>query len=77
VEQKIKSIMAEVLEMSADQIGESTAMDNTDSWDSLKHMEMVMALEESFQVELPADEMMEMISFNDIKRILRDKGVQC
>ena len=77
MEQKIKSIMAEVLEMSADQIGESTAMDNTDSWDSLKHMEMVMALEESFQVELPADEMMEMISFNDIKRILRDKGVQC
>ena len=77
MDQKFKQIIADVLECSVDQINESNTMQNTESWDSLKHMELVTALEQNYDIELPLTEMMEMTSIEGIIRVLETKGVQC
>jgi len=77
VNEKLRKIIADALELSADEINESTAMESVDTWDSLRHMEMVVALEQEYALEFGADEMMEMTSFNEIKRVLGSKGIQC
>lgn len=76
MEQKLKTVMADIFEISIDQIKESTTMENIESWDSLKHIELMVAIEEKFEIALETEEIIEMISFIDIKRILSNKGIQ-
>jgi acyl carrier protein len=76
LEHKLKTIMAEALTIPMERIDDSTTMDNVDTWDSLRHMELVVAIEQSFQIEFSAEEFIQMTSFAEIKRVLGDKGVQ-
>ena len=50
-------------------------MKDLDVWDSLKHMELIAALEQQFDVQLTFDEIVAMRSAGDIKRVLSNKGV--
>ena len=76
VDQTIRQAMSDVLELPIEGIGDATMMENTDTWDSLRHMELVMAIEEKLQVEFDSTELMELVSLADIKRILAAKGVE-
>lgn len=67
--------MAELFKMKADEITDSLTMKDTNVWDSLKHMELVVSLEQAMGIELTFDEIVAMQTFKDIKRILREKGV--
>ena len=49
-------------------------MNNSDAWDSLKHMELIVSIENKFNVELSADDIVEMIDIKRIKKILNKKG---
>lgn len=75
MEQKLKTVMADVFEISIDQIDGSTTMENIEAWDSLKHVALMMAIEEKFRIALEMEEMIEMTAFKDIKRILSTKGI--
>ena len=76
MEQKLKTVMADVFEISPDKIDGSTTMDSIEEWDSLRHIELLTMVEEKFGIELEMEEMIEMITFEDIKRILTSKGIK-
>lgn len=61
-EQQIRQIMANVLGLPLDQINESSSPDTIESWDSIKHLNLVVALEEEFQIEIPSDEVGNLLS---------------
>lgn len=67
--------MADVFEISPDEIDESTIMESIEQWDSLKHMQLVMAIEEKFGIVFETEEILEITSFTGIKDILRNKGL--
>ena len=46
---------------------------NCDKWDSLRHLNLIVELEEEFGVEFESEEISEMKSFEDIRRLLTDK----
>ena len=75
MEQKLKTVMAEVFEISSDKINGSTTMEGIEQWDSLKHIELMTAIEEKFGVTLEMEELIEMTALKDIKRILNTKGI--
>ena len=50
-------------------------MKKVDAWDSLKHMELIVALEQAFDVELTFDEIVAMQSVREIKRVLEERSV--
>ena len=75
VDDKIKILLAEALQMPAAEISEDLAMKDVEAWDSLKHMELVLLLEGTFGIELTFDEIVAMQSVREIKRILRERGV--
>jgi acyl carrier protein len=76
MEQKLKKIMADLLEISEGEINDDTSMKTISSWDSLKHLQLILSIEEQFEIEkLSMDEMVEMVSFPRIKDILKEKGV--
>ena len=74
VDEAVENLLSEVLQMPASKITEDLAMKDVDAWDSLKHMELIVSLEQSFSIELSFDEILAMRSVGEIKRVLREKG---
>lgn len=71
---KIELILAEVLQLPTSTIVDELAMKDLDVWDSLKHMELVVSLEQSFDVQLTFDDIVAMQSVREIKRVLRERS---
>lgn len=75
MEQKLKDLMAELFKMDQGEITDSLRMKSTDVWDSLKHMELIISIEQAMEIELTFEEITAMQTFKDIKRVLMEKGV--
>ena len=75
VDAKVENVLSEVLQMPVTAITEDLTMKDVDAWDSLKHMELIVALEQSFDIQLSFDEIVAMQSVSQIKRVLRERGV--
>ena len=73
MEQRIKNVMSAVFEIPVNKIKENASPDTIESWDSLKHMNLVIALEEEFEIEFINDEINEMMNFALIKSVLMEK----
>lgn len=71
-ETKIKTVMASVLRLPAEEIGANASMDTIEMWDSLKHMNLVLALEEEFNVSIPDEDAANITSYALIKVVLED-----
>lgn len=63
----IKEIMAQVFQIEVASINEDTSPDSVDRWDSLKHMQLIMALEDEFGIEFPDESIPELLSFAAIE----------
>ena len=50
-------------------------MENTDAWDSLAHMDVILSIEQHFAVNLEGDEIADMQSVAAIINVLKTKGV--
>jgi acyl carrier protein len=73
MEQVIRQVMADILDLVPESIDESTSRDNTATWDSLSQINLLVALEQEFNVSFDAGEMESMMSFGDILDILEKK----
>ena len=73
MDDKIKRVLAEVLRMPVEQVGDDLAMKDVDAWDSLVHMQLVLSLEQNFDIQLTFDEIVAMQSVREIKRVLSDR----
>lgn len=74
-ENKLISLIAEVLRVPPGEIRDELDMEQTSTWDSLSHMQLIAAIEDEFSVELTADEIVAMRSVGQIKGVLRSKTV--
>jgi acyl carrier protein len=64
-----------VLGVAVGDLTDESSVDSIESWDSLNHLNVVMAIEEAFGVQLSADDVIEMRSIATIREILRAKHV--
>ena len=67
--------MATVLQVPATRITDDLAMKDVEAWDSLKHMELIVSVENTFGIELSFDEIVAMQTVSEIKRVLKQRGV--
>ena len=70
IKKKIVEVMSAVFEVSPKFINEATSPDTIKSWDSLKHMNLIIALEEAFEIEFTDLETVELINFKLIHEII-------
>jgi acyl carrier protein len=68
----IKQIMAQIFEISAASIDADSSPETIDRWDSLKHMQLILALEEEFNFQFPDDAISELISFDVITKFVKE-----
>ena len=71
-EDALKQLIATMLNVDVSAINEDSSMDNLPNWDSLRHMNMVLALEEEFKVSIPDEDAGSITSYKLIKFVLDD-----
>lgn len=76
MDQQLTILMAELFRMQESEITDTLTMKDTEIWDSLKHMELIVSIEEEFNVQLTADEIVNMLNVKEIKQILEKRGIQ-
>ena len=59
----------------ADDIGDDASIDTIEAWDSLKHLNLVLALEERFSVSFNEEETVEILNYELIRTVLTGHGV--
>ena len=69
----VKSVLASVLEVNLAQIDDESSMDTIGSWDSLRQMNLVLALEEAFAVSIPDDDAANATSYKLLVLALEDQ----
>ena len=69
----LKSVLASVLEVDADQIDDASSMDTIESWDSLRQMNLVLALEEAFALSIPDDDAANATSYKLLVLVLDEQ----
>jgi len=69
----LKEIFSSIMKITQSSISDNSSPDNIEIWDSLRHIHLVSALEEKFDVEFTDKEIDEMHNFRLIEIILRDK----
>ena len=70
-ENKLKNIFCEVLGLPVQEITDALAYNTCAQWDSLKHLQMVAMLEETFDIEFEMDDIIAMENYGKVKEILR------
>jgi acyl carrier protein len=70
---KIKEVMAAVLEVDPSSITEDDSMDSIESWNSLRQMDLVLALEEAFGVSFPDEDAANANSFKLLSLVLQEQ----
>lgn len=73
--EKLRQLVAKALNIPVENVQESSSMENTDAWDSLAHMDVILSIEQHFAVNLEGDEIADMQSVAAIINILKTKGV--
>lgn len=71
-EDTLKQVMAALLSVEVAAIGPDASMDSIACWDSLRHMNLVLALEDEFKVSIPDDDAGNITSYKLIKLVLED-----
>ncbi|NBV41442.1 acyl carrier protein [bacterium] len=62
LERQVKEVMATVFGIDATTIASDASPDSLSNWDSLGHMNLIVALEERFQIRFTDEQMMEMLN---------------
>lgn len=72
MEKKLKEIVGQVLGVPPETLSGNSSPDNVDGWDSIKSMNIILALEEEFRVEFNDEEISTMLNFGLIHLTLEE-----
>jgi acyl carrier protein len=76
IEERLAILFQKVFKIERDEFSPHLQPEDLLLWDSLGHMNLVMDLEETFDVHFEADEITEMTSAVRIVELLKAKGVK-
>ena len=68
----MKTVVATVLNVDVSRIDANASSDTIESWDSLRHMNLVLALEDEFGVSLPDEDAANATSYPLLVLVLQD-----
>lgn len=70
IDERIKDVMSAVFGVDADTINEDSSQDNIEGWESIRTLDLIVALEEEFGVTIPLEEVGNMTNFKYIKLMI-------
>jgi acyl carrier protein len=71
METKVRQVMALVLDVPEAEIGEGFSSSTIGTWDSIRHLNLIMAIEDAFHVSFSSEEIGTLDSYDAIVHALR------
>jgi len=73
IESKVKQIMSAVFAVKPEEISQNTNNENVVKWDSISHMNLVVALEDGFNIEFLDQEIGSLTSYSKVLEKVQTK----
>lgn len=73
MQNKVLKVIAAILCVDKNQLTPDTSPDNLPEWTSIKHMNLVMALEQEFNIQFTQKDIIEMLNIALILTIIEEK----
>ncbi len=67
---QIMSVMSIVLEVPVEELNEDSSSDTVGNWDSLRQLNLILALEDEFEITIPNEEVGNMVNYKLIELIV-------
>ena len=71
---RLNHIVGNILQVAPETLSDESNASNTPNWDSLRHIEVIFAVESAFNVRFTMPEMTGMRQLGDIRQLLVAKG---
>lgn len=71
MEDRVKKVMAGIFGIDEASINSDSSVNNVETWDSLAHMQLVLALEKEFGIEIEGEKLTEIISYQLIVETIK------
>jgi acyl carrier protein len=68
--EKLFELIEDIFEIEKDDYSENTVINQIETWDSLKHMEFIISLEDQFSINLTGNEIAELRTIKDVIKLI-------
>lgn len=70
----LRNILADTLEISSDEVTPELSTDSVDTWDSFRHLQLILAIEDEYGVQFDPQTIPELVTVAKIQNALEHKG---
>ncbi len=74
---QVRTIFSDVFQVPLDQVTPQSSPETIPTWDSLQHLNLVLALEQEFCIQFTPEEIEQLLSVEVVAAILDEKRVAC
>lgn len=76
MKEKYNKAFEETFGLLSEEVNESLDMKNTEDWDSVGHIRLVTAIEDSFDIMFEMEDILGFTSYENGKQILKKYGIE-
>ena len=73
----VRRIFSDVFQVPLDQVTPQSSPETIPTWDSLQHLNLVLALEQEFRIQFTPEEIEQLLSVAVVAALLEEKRVAC
>jgi acyl carrier protein len=73
ISDKLKQIILKELDLEDFAINSQTMANEIPGWDSLKHISVIIAIEEAYEIRLPGREVRNLANIGELQELVNDK----
>jgi acyl carrier protein len=70
-------VFSDVFQIPLDEVTMQSSPENIATWDSLQHLNLVLALEQEFRIQFTPEEVEQLLSVEVAAAVLEEKRVAC
>ena len=71
---KLIDLISSILEISPSTVNESLSSESCPNWDSMNHLQLILALEEVYDLKIEDDDALNLLSYKEIKEFISMKS---
>lgn len=76
IKDRINQVLSAVFEVPLETINTDSSIDNIESWDSIRHLNLILALEEEFDITIPDEEVGNLVNYKIIELVINEQTQQ-
>ena len=69
----IKDLTSDIFDCDKDELNDDVILTELDNWDSLKHMEYIISLENEYNISLTGDEIANIKKIETVENLIKEK----